>query len=313
MATSSPEPPKPHSNEDSSGNESDTPGFERGARRHRRHTVDRDSERESHSESYSTDDEESNKDGVKMVEALRGKGKRRSSYDYNSGTMSGGFGDGRMGDFLWENPLVPGQYLGYVRNSQPPATPATSAALPPASRTAVTAKHASTVFGPRDKMDLKAVMEALNSKEGSQPCKGTLGQSHEDFTEDLRSNREEQAPLELRAEIEFSFKESAASEPSLTLSKSKATKSILRPPREKFPEDPLPIREGVAPLAKAREDGIPPDARWTKISRKLVNPEALDLGKERYEAREDFVIILRVLTKDEVQNYAELTQSIRGK
>jgi len=62
----------------------------------------------------------------------------------------------------------------------------------------------------------------------------------------------------------------------------------------------------------AKKDGVPPDARWTKISRKLVNPEALEAGKERYEAREDFVIVLRVLSRDEVQAYAEVTERIRG-
>lgn len=89
-------------------------------------------------------------------------------------------------------------------------------------------------------------------------------------------------------------------------------KGILRQPREKFPEDPAPIREGVAPLKDAKKDGVPPDARWTKISRKLVNPDALEAGKERYEARDDFVIVLRVLSREEVQGYAEATQMIRG-
>jgi hypothetical protein len=92
----------------------------------------------------------------------------------------------------------------------------------------------------------------------------------------------------------------------------KAVKGILRPPREKFPEDPSPVREGVAPLKDAKKDGVPPDARWTKISRKLVNPAALEAGKERFEEREDFVIVLRVLSRDEVQGYAEVTQRIRG-
>jgi hypothetical protein len=92
----------------------------------------------------------------------------------------------------------------------------------------------------------------------------------------------------------------------------KPVKSILRQPREKFPEDPSPIREGVAPLKDAKKDGVPPEARWTKISRKLVNPEALEAGKERYEARDEFVIVLRVLSRDEIQGYAEVTQRIRG-
>ena len=41
-----------------------------------------------------------------------------------------------------------------------------------------------------------------------------------------------------------------------------------------FPEDPAPVREGVAPLKDAKKGVIPPNARWTKISRSLVNPEA---------------------------------------
>jgi hypothetical protein len=90
-------------------------------------------------------------------------------------------------------------------------------------------------------------------------------------------------------------------------------RGILKPPTEKFPDDPNPIREGVAPLKDARKDGVPPDARWTKINRKLVSLTALELGKERFEAREDFVIVLRVLSREEVQGYAEVTQIIRGK
>ena len=89
-------------------------------------------------------------------------------------------------------------------------------------------------------------------------------------------------------------------------------KGILRQPREKFPEDPAPVREGVAPLKDAGKKGIPPNARWTKIDRKLVNPEALNQGNERFEERVDYVIVLRVLTKEEIQEYAQRTQEIRG-
>ena len=59
-------------------------------------------------------------------------------------------------------------------------------------------------------------------------------------------------------------------------------------------------------------EGVPKEATWTKISRKLVNPEALERGKERYEEREGSVIVLRVLTKAEVEGYAQLTRDIRG-
>ena len=89
-------------------------------------------------------------------------------------------------------------------------------------------------------------------------------------------------------------------------------KGILRAPREKFPEDPAPIREGVAPLKDAGKSGIPPNARWTKIDRRLVNPEALEMGNERYEERDNYVIVLRVLTKDEIEAYAAKTQEIRS-
>jgi hypothetical protein len=37
---------------------------------------------------------------------------------------------------------------------------------------------------------------------------------------------------------------------------------------------------------------------------------ALEMGKERYEARDDFVLVLRVLTKDEIREYADLTKTV---
>ncbi|KAF2681729.1 hypothetical protein K458DRAFT_273150, partial [Lentithecium fluviatile CBS 122367] len=89
-------------------------------------------------------------------------------------------------------------------------------------------------------------------------------------------------------------------------------KGILRKPTEKFPEDPEPIREGVAPHKSAMKGkDIPPNARWTKIDRKLVNPQALEEAKERFEERLDCVIVLRVLTKQEIQKLADRTKEIR--
>lgn len=44
----------------------------------------------------------------------------------------------------------------------------------------------------------------------------------------------------------------------------------------------------------------------------VVNPEALKLGKERFDVRDDFVIVLRVLPRDEIQGSGEVTQKIRG-
>jgi hypothetical protein len=91
-------------------------------------------------------------------------------------------------------------------------------------------------------------------------------------------------------------------------------KGILKPPREvPFPEDPNPTREGVAPLKEATKKGIPPGARWTKINRQLVNPASLEASHERFEERDDYVIVLRVLTREEIEKFAELTAQIRGK
>lgn len=95
-------------------------------------------------------------------------------------------------------------------------------------------------------------------------------------------------------------------------------RGILKQPTRKFPEDPNPIREGVAPLKDAKKEelakkeGIPQNARWTKIDRTFVNPQALDEAGERYEERMDCVIVLRVLTKDEVQKLSDRTKMIRG-
>lgn len=89
-------------------------------------------------------------------------------------------------------------------------------------------------------------------------------------------------------------------------------KGILRKPTQKFPEDPEPIREGVAPHKDAlKGKDIPVGARWTRIDRRLVNPEALEQAKERFEERMDCVIVLRVLTKQEIQKLADRTRKIR--
>jgi hypothetical protein len=89
-------------------------------------------------------------------------------------------------------------------------------------------------------------------------------------------------------------------------------KGILKTPTERFPEDPNPEREGVAAQKDAKIGGIPPEARWTEISRKQVNPEALKIGNERYEVRGDVIIVLRVLGKEDIEGYFLVTQKIRG-
>jgi len=179
---------------------------------------------------------------------------------------------------------------------------------------------AAGAFNPKDTMDLKALKEALNSKDPAPKAapKEPARTPRESLTKDPREvteirkeiNERQPRPRDPLASNEN--RQLRVVSPPREKVEDKPVKGILRVPREKFPEDPTPIREGVAPLKDAKKDGIPPDARWTKISRKLVNPAALEAGKERFEAREDFVIVLRVLSRDEVQGYAEVTQRIRG-
>lgn len=56
----------------------------------------------------------------------------------------------------------------------------------------------------------------------------------------------------------------------------KRTTEILKRPSPQFPEEPNPIEEGVALHGdgdKTKAD-ILPGPKWTKISRKMVNPKA---------------------------------------
>ena len=51
---------------------------------------------------------------------------------------------------------------------------------------------------------------------------------------------------------------------------------------------------------------------WTKIDRRLVSPRALTEAQERFDERPDCVIVLRIVTKEEIQYFAERTREIRS-
>jgi len=70
------------------------------------------------------------------------------------------------------------------------------------------------------------------------------------------------------------------------------------------------VREGVAPLQPV--EGVPADARWTKINRTKVSPQTLIEANERYEERRDFVVVLRVVPREQIDKWAGRTQQIRG-
>lgn len=92
-------------------------------------------------------------------------------------------------------------------------------------------------------------------------------------------------------------------------------KGILKNPTPQFPGFPRQAahKGTTARKVDSFKKEVPSGARWTKINRRLVNPEALTIGKERFEVRDDFIIVLRVLSKEEIQAYATATAQLRGK
>ncbi|KAF7904729.1 hypothetical protein EAF00_002063 [Botryotinia globosa] len=77
---------------------------------------------------------------------------------------------------------------------------------------------------------------------------------------------------------------------------------------------PMPIptsilKSKIAPDSSGHE--IPPDAKWTKVKRSLISPEVLMKDGRRFEARPEFVAILGILTKEEIQQYAERSHVLR--
>ncbi|KAK5082634.1 hypothetical protein LTR05_006514 [Lithohypha guttulata] len=95
------------------------------------------------------------------------------------------------------------------------------------------------------------------------------------------------------------------------LTSSQLKGSLKTPCTVHFPEDPYPTREGVAPFKQVSDEDIPIGARWTKISREWVNPEALERARERFEETEDYVIVYRVLLRHEIDRLADVTREIR--
>lgn len=180
--------------------------------------------------------------------------------------------------------------------------------------------RASNAFNPNDASDLKQLKEQLASMDATEkrrerePDKQprarspspspTPGKAPAANGSTRNSSREEILDDSRGRELVIS--------PPRDKADGKPLKGILKQPKASFPEDENPVREGVAPHKEDKKlKEVPPGARWTKINRKIVNPEALTVGKERFEVREDFVIVLRVLSKEEIQAYAAATQVLR--
>lgn len=179
----------------------------------------------------------------------------------------------------------------------------------------------SGVFDPtdtRDLLDIKSQLAAMDDRHQPKEHTSPKERVAEGDTEISSSSERRQA----RSRAQSRGRESAPTDdkqvrvvsPPREKKPEKPIKGILKQPSAKFPEDNNPIREGVAPHKddKTKKD-VPQGARWTKINRRMVNPEALTIGKERFEVRDEFVIVLRVLSKEEIQAYATATAQIRGK
>ena len=177
-------------------------------------------------------------------------------------------------------------------------------------------RNSTAAFDPtdtRDLTDLKTQLAAMDSKSESKDHASSSKERKSEADTVVASGSEKQSESRGRESSQtHEDKQVRVVSPPREKKPEKPIKGILKQPRTQFPEDENPIREGVAPHKddKTKKD-VPLGARWTKVNRKMVNPEALTIGKERFEVRDDFVIVLRVLSKEEIQAYATATAQIR--
>ena len=177
-------------------------------------------------------------------------------------------------------------------------------------------------FKATDTSDLRALRDALNKKEGSAPPTAPAEAVREGSFERKRepSIQVEQPSREGRGRRDTSDEEENADQLHAWYRHPEKSRKQKRPNPEAFfahrERNSQKIQYQSARELRhsrtRRKMAFRLMRRWTKISRRMVNPEALEAGKERYEEREDFVIVLRVLTKEEIQAYAIATQQIRG-
>ncbi|CAD6440159.1 2791c622-aff8-4e39-aaf0-0d036e68079a [Sclerotinia trifoliorum] len=76
-----------------------------------------------------------------------------------------------------------------------------------------------------------------------------------------------------------------------------------------------PRHDSTVPVARLGPDSngkeISPGAIWTRVKRSLISLEVLDQDGRRYEVRPESVAILGFLTKEEIQNYASRSHTLR--
>jgi hypothetical protein len=73
-----------------------------------------------------------------------------------------------------------------------------------------------------------------------------------------------------------------------------------------------PSGEGVTPEIEEIKTKEPPSgATLTKISRKIVSPRVLAKANETFDLPDGYVVVHRILTKEEIQAYADASQALR--
>lgn len=75
----------------------------------------------------------------------------------------------------------------------------------------------------------------------------------------------------------------------------------------------LPERVGLRKTDHMRDEALPPEAKWTKISRKLVSPEALvPFPREQFAVLDDCIIFYHAVTRAEIMGHVAATHVLRG-
>lgn len=68
----------------------------------------------------------------------------------------------------------------------------------------------------------------------------------------------------------------------------------------------------VGSESEASKDEIPPDAQWTKIERRLIDPRVLQESCENFEELPNHIIVHRVLTREEIDKYVSRSQELEN-
>ncbi|KAF2474226.1 uncharacterized protein BDR25DRAFT_385695 [Lindgomyces ingoldianus] len=77
-------------------------------------------------------------------------------------------------------------------------------------------------------------------------------------------------------------------------------------------DDPRHISHSRPTTPEEGEKTIPLGARWTKINRRLIDPYALNEAGMPFEERGNYIVVLTVLSPEDIQNLVERTKAIRA-